>query len=239
MREQFSILPLLFFRKNRTIVAYYLKKWRMLAMDNNSPLKGIFGKLERPKYPDLYPVVDNDDNKSIKSNKPIYYFIIYILTILIFTLILPHDVLDVIAPLKYFINSMAFIFPSVAAFNNYSKFPQIAQLVYVFCIATMPLQAYLMYNISKDEWFNPQKQTQDELRIMLCLFLPLLIMALIIALFLFPMFARPDSPKFLLRYYHTSKIVFSIVTAIVFFVNIMTMTVIIICAQKLKKKILK
>ena len=181
------------------------------------------------------PNISNISNNKNPSNREAYFLFIFFLTVLILVYIIPEKMLIKIVFFKYYIDLMAFIFPSVSAFEKYSSFPQTAEFIYSTCIITLPLQAFILHQISKELWIsNMKKKTQDELRISLCIFIIIFILLFAYVLLLLPLTSF-RVPKFSFRFYHTSKIAFSLVTAIIFFANSFLISMIAIICEQLKK----
>lgn len=202
-----------------------------IPSNKKNPLGTIFSKLEYPKYTEFW---GGRNNMPIKSNnKEACYFLIFFLIILTLTYILPQNVLEIIVPLKYFVDVMTFIFSSVSALKKYSTFPEIAQLVYSICIVTMPIQIFLLHKIIKGKWSNEEK-TLDELRISLCIFGFILILLIPYTLFFLPIIGF-NSQNIFFRNFHISKIVFSIVLAIIFSANTYLISIIIVFNIQLRR----
>jgi len=78
-------------------------------------------------------------------------FLSYFILVFAITYILSDNILDISVTLRKFVDFMAFLFPGVAEFGKYTKFLQVAQLVYSVCIVTLPIAVMLAYKASKND----------------------------------------------------------------------------------------
>lgn len=201
---------------------------------SGNPFKGLFGKFERPKYPDFWQEPSDEEKKELELFFKVFSG--FFLSIFILTNILPENILDLVIPLNYFVKFMSSVFPTIAAFERLSEFPQIGQIIYSFCIITMPFQYLFIHriSISMKVWERLLKtHKRDDTIIALCIVIPLYIIFTIYTLY----FATiSEHTTTLTKYYHTSKISFSLITATAFFALAMLLSLIIFCAKKIERR---
>ncbi len=78
-------------------------------------------------------------------------FLSYFILVFAITYMLPDNILDISVTLRKFVDFMSFYFPGVAVYGKYTKFLQVAQLVYSVCIVTMPFAVIPAYKASKND----------------------------------------------------------------------------------------
>jgi len=111
---------------------------------------------------------------------------------------------------------------------------QIGQIVYSFCIITMPLQYLFIHRISIKVWERLLKaHTKNDIIIALCIIIPIYI---IFAADILYFFTTTKQTSVFTKCFHTSKICYSLITATVFFVLAMVLSLIIFCAKKIKNQ---
>ncbi len=185
----------------------------------------LLGKLEKLKYPDFWQETNDEEKKELEL-----FFKVFsgcFLSIFILTNILPEKTLDLV---KF----MSLVFPTIAAFEKLSEFPQIGQIVYSFCIITMPLQYLFIHRISIKVWERLLKaHTKNDIIIALCIIIPIYI---IFAADILYFFTTTKQTSVFTKCFHTSKICYSLITATVFFVLAMVLSLIIFCAKKIKNQ---
>lgn len=139
-----------------------------------------------------------------------FVFFVFWLAVLILTIFLPPNILEVAPILRKFVNFMADIFPPVNSFGKYSEFPQVSQLIYSMEIPTIPFLTILFYiNLKPDSSkINKDKLFEKPIKY--------LVIAPIIGLWtmLFPLFSslKPGGNNhimiFLTSFYH-SRLMYS------------------------------
>lgn len=194
-------------------------------------LPSIFGKFEYPKYDDGLSDTDNNGQKKVESKTYFKVILCFFLTILSLVYIIPENVLE-IKYLKYFVDCISIIIPSVSVYDKLSKFPQIAKLVYSLCVITIPIQVLLIHKVLGAELANYlNKKTRDELNVAYCMAIFFLLIPLSF-IYILPLIGPKTS--ILLSHYHTLKVSFSIITALAFFLNAIVVSKVISCREQIK-----
>ena len=214
------------------------KQKKELSTFADTPIKGMFGKLERPKF-DIYGTDTNDEKNAESAKKQIivsklYYKGIsgFFIVILILGYLIPEDVLN-IRPLRYFVDCVSLIVPHLNNIDQHSTFPEATKLIYSLCIVSIPLQVLLVHKLLGTQLASfLREKSKDELNIVYWLFIFFFIIT-ILFIYILPLIGPRSS--LMVRHYNTVKVSFSIITSLAFFLNAAIVSIIISCRNKIHK----
>ena len=165
------------------------------------------------------------------------YIYIYFFIVLILTYVLPENILQILTPLQWIVNLIADIFPSIAKLGRYSAFPEVAQLVFVLCIVSLPAMVVLAYRISQKEINkDPDAIKKRNMPGIIMLGFIFITIALLVIIFGLPGNPTKGEYYFLSDWIYNSKFGFTFNTSLVFLLFVVSLTETVVTARLNYKK---